>query len=296
MYATTGGGNPIKLALAAGFDMDASGKVTTSQSSPPPHIPPKRRSSRGDTVRGDNANGLDNTRELREQRGWIGEEGGESGGAWAWNKDVGEQREKVERVGERRLSEGHGDTAMFELEKGYSGDSGGDDVWREEDTGGEGRGGGGGEGGDRNVDFRLPSWTAEDSRGSGHKLDFFMSEGAAARVPLRLAQEWRLQTGYGLTRWLTAAAGQTVNAAFSRGLAAEIKPPTVVFGSDWGRKREWRRTDYRESDIDPLMTSCRFFPPVNGTKTLRRTDEHESSADFAEMDLVRRIKSIRQRR
>ncbi|CAM9198752.1 unnamed protein product [Sphacelaria rigidula] len=83
----------------------------------------------------------------------------------------------------------------------------------------------------------------------------------------------------------------------SRGMAAEVKPPTVVFGNEWGRQRQWRRTDYNENDLDVFMSSCYFKPPINGTRSVRRSDEDEAGgADFEEMDLIRRIRSFRERR
>ena len=73
-------------------------------------------------------------------------------------------------------------------------------------------------------------------------------------------------------------------------------PSTVMFGNEWGRKREWRRSGYSEEDIDPMMSSCFFRKPANSTGVLKRSDEDGGGADFEEMDLVRRIKSFRQRR
>lgn len=120
-------------------------------------------------------------------------------------------------------------------------------------------------------------------------------EAPAFPVPLRLAQEWRVRGGEYPQSRVQLRAGGAMGSA-SRGMAAEVKPPTVVFGNEWGRKREWRRTDYNENDVDEFMSSCYFKAPVNGTRMLRRNEGDEGSADMEEMELVRRIKSFKEKR
>lgn len=131
--------------------------------------------------------------------------------------------------------------------------------------------------------------------------DRFTFDGAGRRryedtgAPLGLAQEWTPRGG------TTGAGGSSRRQDHSdtgggAGGPAGV-PPTVMFGNEWGRKREWRRTGYTDDDIDPGMGSCFFRTPANSTGVLRRSDLGEGTGpDLEEMELVRRIKSFRQRR
>lgn len=127
-------------------------------------------------------------------------------------------------------------------------------------------------------------------------------DGTPASAPLGLAQQWTPRGGNG-----GGARGAPTGAGGSRrwdsdsggggGGAAASVPPTVMFGNEWGRKRAWRRTGYSDDDIDPTMSSCFFRTPANSTGELRRSDLGEGTGpDLEEMELVRRIKSFRQRR
>lgn len=121
---------------------------------------------------------------------------------------------------------------------------------------------------------------------------------AAATAPLGLAQEWGPRGGARLAVGSHFAGSVGAGGRRGSGRSDAHVPSTVMFGNEWGRKREWRRSGYMDSDIDPLMTACRFEKPANSTGELKRTDldDEGGRADLEEMDLVRRIKSFRERR
>ena len=119
---------------------------------------------------------------------------------------------------------------------------------------------------------------------------------AYAHPPLGLAQEWTPGGGARLERKSGVSTSWNAGGWRGWGRGSEAVPSTVMFGNEWGRKREWRRSGYSEEDIDPMMSSCFFRKPANSTGVLKRSDEDGGGADFEEMDLVRRIKSFRQRR
>ncbi|CBN76487.1 conserved unknown protein [Ectocarpus siliculosus] len=263
LYASTAGGDPARLALAAGFQMDASGGVH-SQSSPPRrrHDSPRSRAGRGN-------------------------------GSW-------------ERNTRRRV--GGGGTADTSAYSG-GGIGGSEGVVRGRDGAWDNRGGSGtwfhDEASRRTTRREAtshgvppPPPMAQPTPAAGP--DRFTIEGADRRryedtgAPLGLAQEWTPRGG-------TGAGGSSrrrdhSDTGWGVGGPAGV-PPTVMFGNEWGRKREWRRTGYTDDDIDPGMGSCFFRTPANSTGVLRRSDLGEGmGADLEEMELVRRIKSFRQRR
>ncbi|CAM9814166.1 unnamed protein product [Ectocarpus fasciculatus] len=271
LYASTAGGDPAKLALAAGFQMDASGGVH-SQSSPPRqrHGSPRSRAGRGD------GRGERNTRR---------------------------------RVG----GGGRADTNAYYRGGGGIGSSeavvrGGDEVW-------DNRGGGSGAWFHDEANRRdarreatshgvpLPPPPPPMARPIPAGPDRFTFEGADRRryedagAALGLAQEWtpRGGTGVGGSSRRQGHYSDTVEGGGAGGPAGV--PPTVMFGNEWGRKRGWRRTGYTDDDIDPSMGSCFFRTPANSTGVLRRSDLGEGTGpDLEEMELVRRIRSFRQRR
>ncbi|CAN0543885.1 unnamed protein product, partial [Ectocarpus sp. 8 AP-2014] len=243
LYASTAGGDPARLALAAGFQMDASGGVH-SQSSPPRrrHGSPRSRAGRGN-------------------------------GSW--------ERNTRRRVG----GEGRADTSAYS--GGGIGRSEGVVLGR--DGAWDNRGGSGTSFYDE-ASRRTTRWEA-----TSHGIpplpppppppmarpipaagpDRFTFEGADRRryedtgAPLGLAQEWTPRGG-------TGAGGSSrrrdhSDAGGGGGGPAGV-PPTVMFGNEWGRKREWRRTGYTDDDIDPGMGSCFFRTPANSTGVLRRSD------------------------
>lgn len=117
----------------------------------------------------------------------------------------------------------------------------------------------------------------------------------ASSAPLGLAQDWGPRGG----ARLKGGGVLDVSPGFAgrrRVPGVGVVPATVMFGKEWGRKREWRRSGYNDDDIDPMMTSCFFRKPANSTGVLKRSDEDQGGADFEEMDLVRRIRSFRERR
>ncbi len=254
LYASTSWGDPRSLALAAGFEMDAAGRVYSQshrRGSPRPY-----------------------------GRGGAGGGGGRGrgGGRSRWRAPPG-------------LSEG-GDAVALSDSRGGGGDGGSrgsNDGYiaargTVSSTGFYGGGGGGG-GGD----------------GRAHR------DGTPPGAPLGLAQEWVPRGGSAGGGAGAAAAGASAGGAAgssrrwdysdAAGGGTAGVPPTVMFGNEWGRKREWRRTGYTDDDIDPTMSSCFFRTPANSTGVLRRSDLGEGTGpDLEEMELVRRIKSFRRRR
>lgn len=132
-----------------------------------------------------------------------------------------------------------------------------------------------------------------------HRRRYMHDNTAAAVATQGLAQEWAPRGGNGGARALTGAGSSRRwdHYSVAGGTGAAGVPPTVMFGNEWGRKREWRRTGYTDDDIDPTMSSCFFRKPANSTGVLRRSDLGEGmGADLEEMELVRRIRSFRQQR
>ncbi|CAN0081119.1 unnamed protein product, partial [Hapterophycus canaliculatus] len=83
LYASTSGGDPASLALAAGFQMDSSGQVRSTQSSPPTphhhhrqHHPSRRRDD--PRAGGGSREGGGGERRVRTRRTGEGPEGGET--------------------------------------------------------------------------------------------------------------------------------------------------------------------------------------------------------------------------
>lgn len=318
LYASTSGGDPAQLALAAGFHMDASGRVQ-SRSSPP---------------RDNNQNRRAPPRSSRGGRS-IGQGG---------RPDDGVDTRGRESTG--RLPFG-GDTIANGVDSiggGFDGDVSGviarngvGVAVREKYTAIDSGSGGETTLGAIRSQRSIPLSTPPPLLGEGTtiRLDskhssLFASppisrpppvarplpvsrlvDGAdqrsssspvfAAKAHLGLGQEW---TPRGGTRLATGGFSNNFadQGAWFRGSGTRRggdggAPSTVMFGSEWGRKRSYRRTGYSDEDVDPLMTSCRFTKPANSTGELRRNDVHEGvGADFEEMELVRRIKSFRERR
>ncbi|CAM9807672.1 unnamed protein product [Pylaiella littoralis] len=254
LYASTSGGDPGMLALAAGFEMNPSGGVHAQASS----LSRSRRPSSPRRRRGNDFSG--------------GGGGGGGGDRAAW---VGRGRGHVGEVPEE----------------------GNPVAYRSGAAAGVGAAAG------------APPPTAARPLPSGH-IRFASMNGAdqrrydgTAAAPLGLAQGWTPRGGSD-----GGARGTPTGASSSRrwdysdsggggGGGAASVPPTVMFGNEWGRKRAWRRTGYNDDDIDPTLSSCFFRTPANSTGELRRNDLGEGvGADLEEMELVRRIKSFRERR
>lgn len=285
LYASTSGGEPAQLALAAGFEMDASGRVAA--------VSPlaARRSSGNNAVGRGRSSGAPHDGRKGRGRGRGKAAGGGSSDTTA--------------AAAAGSSEGSGNGGGRKMSISEALDSSG--VVPTEAGVGRGRGRGA---------------TAHDSAAGAVAV-------AAARVSSEGETRWRpsssappipgplpvgrLTVGAdrrstGFTAVAPLAQGWTPRggsrlvvgggAGSGRGSTGQLYPSTVMFGSQWGRNRGWRRTGYTESDVDPLMSSCAFRAPANATKELRRNDldGDKSSADFEEMDLVRRIRSFRARR
>lgn len=281
LYAATGGGDPVQLALAAGFHMDASGRVISLPSAPSKTIPRKR-------IMG--GQGVDaGTLGGRRRRG-VARDLGQAGAGRASELDSGghgsqtvgdDEAETINLLNSYGWSPGRRNNgALADLVEKRSLASSG--VVR----------------GDVRSLLASPQRQASAAARTGSycnpEKDYprIIAESKDADVPLRLAQEWRPRED--VDPW--SRGGTSAMGIASRGMAAKVKPPTVAFGSEWGRKRDWRRESYTESDLDPMMSSCYFKAPVNGTRTLRRNDGDHAMADYEEMDLIRRIKSVRERR
>lgn len=270
LYASTSGGDPAQLALAAGFEMGPHGRVSSRWPSA------ARRPS------GNNAVGRPR-----------------NSGAPHQGKNRGSSRSK---------GAGEGSGAAASSSEGSG--SGGRNIPKALDTSGVvptevgvGRGHGR-TAHDSTADVvasRVASVKEAILRSSsappipgplpaGGLIDRADQRDGVTAAVAALAQGWQPRGG-------TRLAGGR-GAGWERGSMGQSAPSTVMFGSEWGKNRDWRRSGYTEDDVDPLMSSCAFRAPANATKVLRRNDldDEKSSADFEEMDLVRRIRSFRQRR
>lgn len=285
LYASTSGGEPAQLALAAGFLMDASGRVAAV-------TPPAARRPSGNNAVGRGRSG-GAPREGSKGRGTGrgksagGGSGGTAAAAAGSSEGSGSGGQKMSNPGasdssgvvstEAGVGRGHGrasaarDSAVGAVAVAVAAarvSSAGEARWRPSSSAPP-------------IPGPLPvgRLTVEADR---------RSTGFTAVAPL--AQGW---TPRGGTRLVVGG-----GAGRGKGSTGQFYPSTVMFGSQWGRNRGWRRTGYTESDVDPLMSSCAFRAPANATKELRRNDldDDKSSADFEEMDLVRRIRSFRARR
>ena len=281
LYASTFGGDPASLALAAGFEMDSGGRVYSKSAK----------------------------RDRPRPRGGIGDGGGSTGG-----RAMGEARR-----GSVELPEG-GDTVAFmtsgapsrvSYERAENNAAWGDYSSSSGSSSSRRRGsstGVYGDDGGLTTAPPPPPVARPLPAGSGGRLAFDgpdqrRYDGTAAAVaPQGIAQEWSPRGGSGgASRALTGDGSSRRWDHYSGGTGATTGaasvPPTVMFGNEWGRKREWRRTGYTDDDIDPTLSSCFFRKPANSTGELRRSDLGEGSGpDLEEMELVRRIRSFRQRR
>lgn len=300
LYASTSGGNPIELAFTAGFHMDASGGVKSISTRAPRHP-----SGRGD---GGPRSGGSMTRGRGGSGGGRGPSNGLPGAgdtvARSSNSDGSSGRENNLEESERNSGEGF--SSAFPEERTA--------VRRVQQLP------------KKNSDIKMGFSVTDSAAGTdrGLPVSILHDEGilpSPQRAPtlinrplpvggltdgayrhgttvtgastLGLAQEWTPQGG----ARLPIAGGSSISAGGWRSSGGETAPSTVMFMSQWGRNRAWRRTYYDDSDIDAQIFSCNFNNPANSTGGLRRSDGGEGvGADYEEMDLFRRIKSFREKR
>lgn len=272
LYASTDGGDPAKLALAAGFRMDASGRVSSisRRSDRASSFTPSSRRS-GVSSEADEGN-IETESELQREgvSPWPSPPSSvrskeKASGSVVWGPSV----EKTDAVMFRPDPSDQGPVLLFSTlgtpEEHVSG--------------------------------------AFGSRSSDVSGSFLTFPASTAR-PLLLGR-LAVREGYGLgpagsAGWLGGLG--LVHAWFPRGwrhfsgVRGSASPFVLFAKSEWGKMREWRRSGYTEDDIDPTMSACYFSKPANSTGRLKRFDADGNNADLNEMELVNTIKSIRQKR
>lgn len=276
MYASTEGGNPARLALAAGFDVDSVGRVTRRPTPP--------ESDRSRKVAGGAAGG--DPRLMQRQSRKAEDTGpGKSGGAATADEGKGDAGQVIKAKGDDEAKQrgdgkgrveargplAHHTGTASAIESSHAGASGG-------------------------------AHLAPPASGFPRR-EFFFVEGddsfetpemAPVVIPLSLAQEWSFSAR---SDKLASGDVETARGA-DRRVVVEVTPPTVVFKSEWGRFRSWRRSRYVETDIgleppDPAS----YFDRANGTTGgLRPFDDQHSSLDGQEVNLIRRINELREKR
>ncbi|CAM9754506.1 unnamed protein product, partial [Laminaria digitata] len=264
LYASTSGGDSAQLALAAGFEMDASGGVRSVSSPGPASRSPPPTRSRGRQPRSGSREGS-KARSSAKGGGVVARTG--SGGVSSSSSSS--SRSDSKSAGST-VSGGYQGVAARSLQLQQ-----------------------------QQLQLQPPPIARPLPVGPLHLGSDQRSVVTYAPSPtLGLAQEWTPSGGARLDRKNGVSTSWNAGRRRGWGRGSEAVPSTVMFGNEWGRKREWRRSGYSEDDIDPMMASCFFRKPANSTGVLKRSDTEEDGggADFEEMDLVRRIKSFRQRR
>lgn len=275
MYESTGGGDPVQLALAAGFVMDASRRLT-----PLPPAP-------GDRVRASERRG---GRKGEESRGTLAQDldrrgphrGAGIGGGDARSSNTGVGDGVAGQQPKRRSKRKRG-----KEEENKEPSSGAFSEWRSSEAALE-------YGPGDTMPLSSGSTRAGVMGGMGEMEVVPTVAPFAAAKQLRLAQEWRFRGDMSSWTGITPSA----MGIMSRSMAAQVKHPTVVFKSEWGRFRAWRRSQYIEGDIaleppDPAS----YFDRANGTTTgLKLFESTDGSLDGDEVNLLRRINDFRERR
>lgn len=280
MLSSTGGGDPAKLALAAGYAMDTSGGLTrlpledsgksasflsTTRLRNAKDVRPRRT---GEAARG---SGTSNT---RDQDGLGTRESGTQYQMDRGRSISGEQHVNLNG----RATDGGGDG---DSRPGVSPQARGREVGRAM----------GNVGGYNSIPLFAPR-TCPTIGGEPNGRGLFAS--GVDHVPLRLAQEWRPRGDS--SSWTDLE--MTAMGFASRSLSADLMPPTVVLKSEWGRMRAWRRSQFSEEDIgiglpDPSV----YFNRANGTtRGLKVFQEDQGSMNAAEINLLRKIDEFRERR
>eukprot|EP00903_Cladosiphon_okamuranus_P007176 g6968.t1 len=288
LYASTLGGDPASLALAAGFQMDSAGKVYSRSG--------KRDRSRSSGGTGGGRDGGDCG---GGNGGWTGGAGG--GGAAGWPEgggtvafDGGGSIMTAGAPSRTSFAGAENPAARAASSSSSSSNS------NSRNTGFYGGKSGRTRSPPPPVGRPLPVGPGGRLAFDGPDHRWYDNTAAAAHAPQGLAQEWAPRGGSGGARAPTGEGSSRRWDHYSgtgAATGAASVAPTVMFGNEWGRKREWRRTGYTDDDIDPTLSSCFFRKPANSTGELRRSDLGEGSGpDLEEMELVRRIKSFRERR
>ena len=310
LYASTDGGDPARLALAAGFRMDASGRVSSLSS------------HSSSTAAGDGTNAPKTRSGIPTSGDPAARAGGDGGvatrGRWSrrWSASPKSQGDPSSsknvdvdmyfdgRAGGRggffQGSEVATPRQRSDLKEkspplrsgGGSGLRTSASVFKTPDYGYRGES----SGGPTSPQAASPSLSPPVARpmpfrrfaGEIEEMGRFGAVGAAGK--LGLAQEWSPRGG----RRLATDGGGLITAS-TRGRRQAWASPTVMFASEWKKMRGWRRNGYSDDDIDPTMSACYFSKPANSTGALKRFDADGSNADMEEMDLVRRIRNFRQK-
>lgn len=288
LYASTDGGDPAELALAAGFRMDASGRVSsisrrsnrvssftpTSRRSPTSEMAAAPRSG----VSSSEADGGNIDIECNLRRGGVSPRSSPP--------LPPRSKEKAPGSVEWGPSSGKGDA---EMSRTNPSDEGSVLLFSTLGT---------------------PEEHVSDAFGSGSSvvsgpLTFSASNFASPIARPLLLGRLAVREGYGLgpvgsAGWLGGRG--LVQAWFPRGwrhfsgVRGSASPFVLFAKSEWGKMREWRRSGYTEDDIDPTMSACYFSKPANSTGRLKQFDADGINADLQEMELINTIKSIRERR